>query len=96
MFFFENGSLEFIWLWVLWFWPLPFFLRLLPAGERSVQALRVPFFHRITVLPQSGFSEGKNIKSLVLAGLVWSLIILQHYGLNGWEIQWNYPFRDEV
>ena len=75
MFFFENGGLEFIWLWVLWFWPLPFFLRLLPSGERSVQALRVPFFHRITVLPQSGFSEGKNIKSLVLAGLVWSLII---------------------
>ena len=75
MFFFENGGLEFIWLWVLWFWPLPFFLRLLPAGERSVQALRVPFFHRITVLPQSGFSEEKNIKSLVLAGLVWSLII---------------------
>ena len=75
MLFFESGGLEFLWLWVLWFWPLPFFLRLLPAGERSVQALRVPFFHRITVLPKSEFSEGKNIKSLVLAGLVWSMII---------------------
>ena len=74
MFLFENGGLEFIWIWVAWFWPLPIIFRLLPAVDRSVQSLRVPFFHRIEVLPKSGISREKNIKSLLLAGFIWSLI----------------------
>ena len=76
MFLFENGVFEFIWLWVAWFWPLPLLFRVLPPVDRSVQALRVPFFHRIEVLPKSGISAGKNSKVLLLAGLVWSLIVL--------------------
>ena len=76
MFLFENGMFEFIWLWVAWFWPLPLLFRVLPPVDRSVQALRVPFFHRIAVLPKSGISAGKNSKVLLLAGLVWSLIVL--------------------
>ncbi len=76
MIFFENGGLEFIWLWAAWFWPLPLIVRLLPAVDQSSQALRVPFFERIKELPKSGLSKGKNIKPLLLGGLIWSLIIL--------------------
>ena len=76
MIFIENGVFEFIWLWVAWFWPLPLLFRVLPPVDRSIQALRVLFFHRISVLPKSGISAGKNLKVLLLAGLVWSLIVL--------------------
>lgn len=76
MYLFENGAFEFIWLWSALFWPLPFFARLLTPRERPVQALRVPFFHRIKALPQSRYSEHKYSKSLIVAGLVWSLIVI--------------------
>jgi len=76
MFLFENGAVEFIWLWCALFWPLPLLVSLLPPRERSVQALRVPFFQRIAALPQTGITAAKHTKSLIAAGLVWSLIVL--------------------
>jgi len=54
MFLFENGAVEFIWLWSALFWPLPLLVSLLPPRERSVQALRVPFFQRIAAASSMG------------------------------------------
>jgi len=76
MFLFENGAVEFIWSWCVLFWPLPLLVSLLPPREHSVQALRVPFFQRIAALPQTGLTAAKNTKSLIAAGLLWSLIVL--------------------
>ena len=76
MLFFENGVFEFIWPWCALFWPLPVLIRLMTPLERSVQALRVPFFQRIASLPQTGLTAEKNTKSLIIAGLAWSLIVI--------------------
>ena len=76
MLFFENGVFEFIWPWCALFLPLPVLIRLMTPLERSVQALRVPFFQRIASLPHTGLTAEKNTKSLIIAGLAWSLIVL--------------------
>ena len=75
MFLFENGVFDIVWPWCILFWPLPFLVRLLTPHERQVKALRVPFYQRIAVLPQVGFSSGNNTKSLIVAAIVWSLIV---------------------
>jgi len=76
MFFLESGAFEFYWLWVLWVWPLPFLLRCLPPRKVTVQALKVPFFERISELPQSAISQNITSKFLIPATIVWSSIVL--------------------
>ena len=76
MFFLESGTLEFYWFWALWIWPLPFLFRLLLPHKVSAQALRVPFYERITELPKAVISHKIFSKYLIPATIIWSLIVL--------------------
>ena len=76
MFFIESGTLEFYWFWALWIWPLPFLFRLLLPHKVSAQALRVPFYERITELPKAVISHKIFSKYLIPATIIWSLIVL--------------------
>ncbi len=73
---FDHGALEFVWVWVVYLWPLPLLIRLLPAIEQSTQALRVPFFQRVYGLSQSKLKENPPLKNLIIALLIWSLFVL--------------------
>ena len=76
MFFIESGTLEYYWFWALWIWPLPFLFRLLLPHKVTAQALRVPFYERITELPKAVISYKIFSIYLIPATIIWSLIVL--------------------
>ncbi len=72
----ETNTLEFFWPWSALFWFLPIFVRFIVPRDNYVMALRVPFFKRITDLPQIGLKDKKNYKNFILSLIVWSFFVI--------------------
>jgi len=71
-----NSSLEFIWPWSAFFWLIPIFIRLIKPKENLVRVLRVPFYKRISDLPQTELYEGRKIKTFLFFLIIWSFFVL--------------------
>ena len=71
-----NSSLEFIWPWSAFFWFMPIFIRLIKPRVNLVRVLRVPFYKRISDLPQTELYEGRKIKTFLFFLIIWSFFVL--------------------
>ena len=72
----DQYNLEFIWPWSSLFLILPILVRTILPRDNYVMALRVPFFKRITELPQSDIFDKKNSKNLILSLFIWSSFVI--------------------
>jgi len=72
----ENNVLEFLWPWSALFIILPIYVRFIKQKESYIRALRVPFYKRISELPQSGnLKEGKH-NLFLLYLFIWSFFVI--------------------
>ena len=71
-----NSSLEFIWPWSAFFWFMPIFIRLIKPRVNLVRVLRVPFYKRISDLPQTELYEGRKIRTFLFFLIIWSFFVI--------------------
>ena len=72
----ENYSLEFLWPWSSLLLFLPLLFRSLKPSEKNIQALRVPFFNRISNLRKKKTSANIITRTFIVALIIWSFFVV--------------------